>query len=108
MKSVQQTLVEIILRDPGKASLTISTLSNFNGLFHSLFWIKPKWSAVVKGLKPIPLSNASSMHIFKMFQTINHFNTKQLQWTLPFSVLDQTKVVCSVERIKTLRGWWSL
>ena len=30
--------------------LTLSTLSNFNGLFHSLFWIKLNRSVVVKGL----------------------------------------------------------
>ena len=34
--------------------LTLSTLSNFNGLFHSLFWIKLKRSVVLKGLKPCP------------------------------------------------------
>ena len=26
------------------------TLSNFNGLFHSLIWIKLKWSVGIKGL----------------------------------------------------------
>ena len=30
--------------------LTLSTLSNFNGLFHSFFWIKLKRSVVLKGL----------------------------------------------------------
>ena len=30
--------------------LTLSTLSNFNGLFYSLFWIKLKQSVGVKGL----------------------------------------------------------
>ena len=30
--------------------LTLSTLSNFNGLFYSLFWIKLKWSVGLKGL----------------------------------------------------------
>ena len=28
------------------------------------------------------------------YKTFNPFNTKYLQWTLPFIVLDQTKVVC--------------
>ena len=31
--------------------LTLSTLSNFNRLFHSLFWIKLKQAVGVKGLK---------------------------------------------------------
>ena len=31
-------------------SLTLSTLSNFNGLFQTLFWIKLKRPAGVKGL----------------------------------------------------------
>ena len=31
-------------------SLTLSTLSNFNRLFHSLFWEELKWSVGVKGL----------------------------------------------------------
>ena len=36
--------------EQGGWGLTLSTLSNFNGLFHSLFWIKLKWSVGVKGL----------------------------------------------------------
>ena len=31
--------------------LTLLTLSNYSGLFHSLFWIELKWSVGVKGLK---------------------------------------------------------
>ena len=37
-------------------TLTLSTLSNFIGLFHSLFWITLKWSVGVKGLTPTMLS----------------------------------------------------
>ena len=35
--------------------LILSTLSNFNGLFHSLFWIKLKRSVGVKGLRTTSL-----------------------------------------------------
>ena len=31
--------------------LNLSTLSNCNGLFHSLFWSDLKWSVGVKGLQ---------------------------------------------------------